>query len=220
MQKILKPDSQVVIFADFRENNTSITDIIEEMGAKVKQISLKVGDYILSDRTVIERKEANDFVNSIIDGRLFKQAEELKDNFEKPILIIEGNYFRETMNENAIKGALAAILLEYGIPIITTRDEEDTARTIYWLAKREQTINKKEVGISRKKKPKDFKKLQEHVLSSLPGISTVLSRRILTDFKTIKKFINADENEIKKIKGIGKKEAKKLCRLFNERYDD
>ena len=218
IQKILKPIDQVVIFVDFREKKTSIIDTIEEMGAKVKLISLKVGDYIVSDRVCVERKFSEDFINSIIDGRLFKQAEELKDNFEKPILIIEGNYFRETMNQNAIKAAIASIILDYEIPIIMTRDEEETARTIFWLAKREQTETKRPVGIKGKKKPKNLKDLQENILSSFPGVSVVLSKRILKQFKTIRDFANAEESDLIKIDGIGKILAKRLCKVLREKY--
>jgi len=218
IQKILKPIDQVVIFVDFREKKTSIIDTIEEMGAKVKLISLKVGDYIVSDRVCVERKFSEDFINSIIDGRLFKQAEELKDNFEKPILIIEGNYFRETMNQNAIKAAIASIILDYEIPIIMTRDEEETARTIFWLAKREQRETKRPVGIKGKKKPKNLKDLQENILSSFPGVSVVLSKRILKQFKTIRDFANAEESDLIKIDGIGKILAKRLCKVLREKY--
>lgn len=220
IQKILKPTNQVVVFADSREKNTSIIEFIEEMGAIVKPISLKVGDYICSDRVCVERKFSEDFINSIIDGRLFKQAEELRDNFEKPILLIEGSYFRENMNENAIKSAMASILLDYEIPIITTKNEEDTAKTIFWLAKREQTETKRPMGIKGKKKPKDLKKLQEHILSSFPGVSKILSKRILQEFKNIKNFTNAEEIKIKKVDGIGKVLAKNLYKVLNEDYEE
>jgi len=154
----------------------------------------------------------------VIDRRLFQQAEELKDNFSKPILLIEGDYFQGGMNENAIKAALASIVLDFDIPIIMTKHEEGTARTIYWLAKREQIISKKGIGIKGKKKPKDIKRLQEHVISSLPGVSVVLSKRILEKFKTIKNFAKAKESEIIKVDGIGKVLAKRLHKLLNEEY--
>jgi len=125
IQQILKPTNQVVIFADFREEGSNIKSLMKNMGGNVKDLSLKVGDYLCSDRVCVERKTSEDFINSIIDGRLFRQAEELIDNFTKPILIIEGNYFRESMNEDAIKAALSSLILDYGISVITTKDEEE-----------------------------------------------------------------------------------------------
>jgi len=219
MQHILKPKDQVVIFVDHRESS----DVIEhfsEYDCKVIEQQLSVGDYLCSDRVCIERKTADDFVSSIIDGRLFQQLEELKDNFTKSILVIEGNNFRESMNENAIKAALASIILDFEIPIIMTKDGEDTAKTIYWLAKREQIESQKPIGIKGKKKPKDIKKLQEHIISGLPGVSTKISKRILEEFKTIRKFTNATEEQLIKVDGIGKTLAKKLNKLMNEKYVD
>ncbi len=219
IQHILKPKDQVVIFIDFREES-DIKNLMKELGGNVKEMDLKVGDYICSDRVCVERKTSDDFINSIIDGRVFKQAEELMDNFTKPILIIEGNYFRESMNENAIKAALSSLILDYGISVITTKDEEDTAKTIYWLAKREQTESQRPIGIKGEKKPKDIKKLQEHIISGFPGVSTKISKRILEKFKTIKRFTNTTEEELTKVDGVGKALAKKLNKLINEKYVD
>ncbi len=219
MQHILKSKNQVVIFVDHREDG-NIKGLLEKNNGIVKEMSLEVGDYLCSDRVCIERKTSSDFINSIIDGRLFKQLEELKDNFTKPVIIIEGNNFRESMNENAIKAAIASVILDYEIPIIMTKNEEDTAKTVYWFAKKEQIESERPVGIKGKKKPKDIKKLQEHIISGFPGVSTKISKRILEEFKTIKKFSNATEEQLIKIEGIGKALAKKLNKLMNEKYVD
>ncbi|MEM5793400.1 MAG: ERCC4 domain-containing protein [Candidatus Aenigmatarchaeota archaeon] len=220
MQQILKPKDKVVILVDFREGESEIEDLMRSMGGNVKTVNLEVGDYICSDRVCVERKTANDFINSIIDGRLFSQLEELKDNFEKPIIIVEGNNFRESMNDNAIKSALASIILDYEVPIIMSRGTEDTAKIIYWLARREQTQSQRPIGIKGKKKPKDIKKLQEHIISGFPGVSTKISARILKRFKTIKSFANATEQELREIDGIGKELAKKLHGIINQEYVD
>jgi Fanconi anemia group M protein len=218
IQRILKPDNKVVVIVDFREDNASVKDYIQGMGSLVKPLSLKIGDYVCSDRVCIERKTGEDFISSLTDGRLFEQAKELKANFSKPIMIIEGNYTKGRINENAIKSAIASIVLDYEIPVIMTRDDQETAKIIFWFANREQITNKKNIGIKGKKKPKDIKDLQEHVISSLPGVSTVLSKRILENFGTIKRFVNASETQLAKIDGIGKVMAKNLKRLLNEKY--
>jgi len=218
IQRILKPDNKVVVIVDFREDSSSIKEIIEDMGALVKPLPLKVGDYLCSDRVCIERKTGEDFISSITDGRLFEQAKELKENFSKPIILIEGGYSKGRLNENAVRAAIASIILDYEIPIIMTNNREDTAKTIFWIANREQMTNKKGIGIKGKKKPKDIKDLQEHVISSLPGVSVVLSKRILREFKTIKRFVGATEGEIAKVGRIGKVLAKRLHELFNEEY--
>jgi Fanconi anemia group M protein len=218
IQKILKPENRVLIIADYRENNNLVIDSLNSVGALVRTLPLKVGDFICSDRVCIERKSGNDFVSSLIDGRLFKQAIEMKENFSKPIFLVEGSYYRPEMNDNAIKSSLASIIIDFDIPIVFTRDEIDTAKTIFWIAKREQFIHKRIVGIKGKKKPKQIEELQESFISGLPGISTVLSKRILNKFKTIKNFVNARESELTEVNGIGKTLVKRLHILLNKEY--
>ncbi len=216
MQQILKPYKKSIVLADDRERNSSIANFLEKMGLAVRFLRLNVGDYIISERVCVERKTSNDFVNSIINGRVFQQMQDIRRNYNKPVLIIEGSSFRETMNENALKAALSVLIVQYDASVLMTTDENDSAKTIYWLAKKEQEEDKRFVGIKGKKKPKETVELQEHVLSSLPGISTVLSKRLLKEFKSVKGVMNASESELAKVKGIGKNQAKKLYAIFNE----
>jgi Fanconi anemia group M protein len=218
IQRILKPKDKPVIITDTHENKCSVKDYLEDLGAIVKVLPLKVGDFICSERVCVERKTGDDFISSIVDGRLFQQAEELKDNFAKPIILVEGDYYAGGMNENAIKAALASIILNHEIPIIMTKDEKETARTILWLAKREQITSNIEMGIKGKKKPKKLKDLQEYIISGLPGVSEVLSKRLLRKFKTIKNIANAKEKELLEVDGVGKVLAKRLHELLNKEY--
>jgi len=220
IQKILKPEDKVLIFTDYREDNCNINEYLKGMDAIVKPIPLKVGDYLCSDRVCVERKTGDDFISSIIDGRLFEQAKELKENFSKPIILVEGNYSMDRINENAAKAALASILLDYEIPIIMTKHEKESASIIFWLAKREQNIKKRGIGIKGEKKPKGIEELQEYFISSLPGISTVLSKRILKEFKSIKKFVTAKESDMLRVKGISKPTVKKIYKILNEEYGE
>ena len=57
---------------------------------KVQTQQLTVGDILISDTIAIERKAKKDFVNSILDKRLFPQLIDLAKNFKRPVLIIEG----------------------------------------------------------------------------------------------------------------------------------
>ncbi len=218
IQRILKLENKPVIISDCHENKCSVNDYLKDLGAVVKVLPLKVGDFICSERVCVERKTGNDFISSIVDGRLFQQAEELRDNFSKPVMIVEGDYCIGGMNENAIKAALSSIILNYEIPVIMTKDEKDTAKTIFWLAKREQIISNVGVGIKGEKKPKKLEDLQEHVISGLPGVSVIISKRILKKFNTIRNFVNANEKQMIEVDGIGKVLAKRLHELLNKEY--
>jgi len=214
-QKILKP-SKVVVIADYREKE--VIQHLKSLGAIVNEMSLEVGDFVCSEgRIAVERKTHSDFVSSIIDGRIFEQAKLLKENFERPVILIEG-YSNREIGENALKAALASMIVDFGISLISTRNPYDTARTIYWIAKKEQEENRKEVGFKVKKKPKELKLLQERIVASIPGVSSVLSKRLLECFGSVEKVFSANEEELKKVKGIGEKLASKIRKVLTEKY--
>ncbi len=215
-QRILKISNKVVVIADYRERE--VIEMLKGLGAAVNETNLKVGDFVCSgDGVVIERKTHSDFISSIIDGRIFEQARYLKENYDKPVIIIEGRSNRE-MNDNVIKATIASLISKFNISIIPSENIMDTTRTIYWLAKKEQDDGTITLGFKHGKKPKDAKKLQEFVLSSVPGISHVLAKRLLEHFGTVEKVVNADEMELAKVKGVGKKLANKIKKLVTSKY--
>ncbi len=215
-QRILKPSNKVVIIADYREKE--VIDNLKNLGAIVNEIDLKVGDFAFSSNgAVVERKTHSDFISSIIDGRIFEQAKYLKENYERPVIILEG-YSDRKINENALKATIANLITKFGVSFLNTKNSLDTAKMIYWLAKKEQEDTNKTLGFKQGKKPKEMKRLQEFVLSGIPGISNVLSRRLLETFENLEQVVNASEIELSKVKGVGKKLANKVKKLLTNKY--
>lgn len=215
-QRILRLHDKVVIIADYREKE--IIENLKSLGANVNEMNLKVGDFVCSgDGVVIERKTHSDFVSSITDGRMFEQLQHLKENYEKPIIIVEGFSDRE-INENALKATIASLITKFNVSFINTKNSLDTAKMVYWLAKKEQEDVHKVLGFKQGKKPKETKLLQEYVLSSIPGISKVLATRLLEKFGSIEQVVNAQEMELSKVKGVGKNLAGKVKKLLTNKY--
>lgn len=214
-QRILQPLNKTLIIADYREKE--VIENLKKLGAIVNETNLEVGDFVCSsDDIVVERKTHSDFISSIVDGRLFEQAKYLKENYKKPLIIIEGFSNRE-MNDGAFKASVASLITKFNISFINTKNPLDTAKMIYWIAKKEQEESKS-LGFKQGKKPKNTKQLQEFVLSGIPNISTVLAQRLLERFGNIENVINAPENELEKVKGFGRKLAIKIKKLFTDRY--
>jgi len=213
-QKLLKPDGRILIVADYRERE--MISELHDMGAVVKEENLPIADFVVSAKTAIERKTHSDFIASIIDGRIFEQIENLKVFYDRPIVLIEG-YSDRNINENAYKAAIAT-LVSSGITILSTRNLHDSAKTIFWIAKKEQEEQSAEIAIKVGKKPVDKKNQKEFIISSIPGISSVLAKRLLKHFGSIEKIFAADEEELKKVKGIKKKTAKDIRKLVTSKY--
>lgn len=212
-QKLLKTNG-IVVVSDFREKE--IIKNLGILGAKVVEQSLEVGDFICCENVCIERKTYDDFVSSVIDGRVFEQAKLMKENFEKAVIIVEGYSIRD-INENALKGAIASLLVDFGVSILSTKNPMDTAKIIYWIAKKEQTKGRG-VAIKVGKKPKSDKEIREFIVGSIPGVSTTLAKRLLEHFGNVEKILTASEQELLKVKGMKKNVVKKMRNILTANY--
>ncbi|MFB6189987.1 MAG: DEAD/DEAH box helicase [Candidatus Nanohaloarchaea archaeon] len=211
-------DSGLVIYADDREN--SVAKKLSKMEVTVRKKRLEVGDFLVSDRTAIERKRADDFVDSMLDQRVFKQLEELQQ-FDRPILLIEGEdlYKHRDVHPNAIRGALSSISIEYQVPILWSSDEDETAELLKSLAKREQEENERELAVRGEKMPKAREEMKEFVVAGLPDVNTKIAERLLEEFGSIEKVFTAGKQELMNVQGIGEKTAGKIRDLVAEDYD-
>ncbi len=214
-------NEKVTVFVDNRERASGITrELMTNSDIQIKPMQLPVGDFLISEKVVIERKSASDFVQSIIDGRLFEQAQSLKNNFRNPIFLIEGEdlYSVRNVHPNAIRGALAAIAIDFAIPIIWSKGIEDSAGIITMFAKREQEDKKQNIRLRGDKKAMTDKDQQEFLVSGLPGVGGLLAKDLLKHFGTVEKVFSADERKLKEVEKIGPKKAKEIKRILTKEY--
>ncbi len=215
---------KISIIADKREKRTKTYAWLHSFDARIIEKQLDVADYIVSDTVGIERKTVQDFLQSVLDQRLFRQLEDLSASFAKPLLILEGDqkmlFLARNIHPNTIHGVLSSITLDYGIPIIWTHSPKVTAAQIYWMACREQGKEKRGLQARVCKKRKNMAQQQQFLVAGLPNINSVLSKRLLKEFKTVKRVFSLGEEDIKKVDGIGDKKAKNISRLLNSEYEE
>ena len=221
-QKILDT-GKVRIVVDHRESKNHVFRNLKELDVVLVRNQLKTGDYICSDRVCVERKTIPDFIQSIIDQRIFKQVLEISECFERPLLILEGNpellFLERNVHPNMIRGALASLAIDHKIPIIWTRNAKETANQIYWIAYREQIKEKRSVAIRCPRKLTSISNQQEFLIAGLPYINTKLSKNLLKKFKTPKRVFSAKQEKLVKVEKIGKEKAKRIWELLNARYE-
>ena len=203
-KKKIKIIEKPKIIADYREKNSMVISFLISHGAEVETKELKVADYIVKD-VAIERKTVQDFISSMINKRLLRQIEELQQ-YPNKLLLIEGveehelyNDHPEGINGNAIRGFLLSILLKDKIPVIFTKNAEDTAKFLLVLAKKRD----KEMSLHAKKRSFDKKEQKQFVLESFPGIGPSTAKKLLEKFTSLKNIFNASEEELRVC--IGKK---------------
>jgi len=221
LTKYVKSEDKIKIFADYREKASGVIKELVELDAEIRLESLKNADYILSSRVGVEFKTVPDFVDSIIDGRLLQQIKDLKNNFERPLVVIEGSedvYSMRNVHANAINGMLATITISYGIPVLYTKSFKETASLLNIIAKREQEETAKDFTLHGEKKAMSLKDWQEYVVSSLPGVGGTLAKPLLKKFKTVKKVINAKQEQLEKVEKIGPKKAQAIKEVVEKEY--
>ena len=208
------PNSRIVI--DDRERKSGIPELIKKIGINVEIKTLQVGDYIVSPETVVERKSIQDFMSSIFDGRLFDQCNRLKENFQFPIILLEGNVDEiEDIMENpfVFYGAMSTIVIDFKIPIIPTPNASDTAKLLVAMCSRKKSTNGH--YLKKIKKSTDIEKQQLSVLSSLPGVGEKTAIRMLEKFGTPLQVFGASVTDLSKISGLGNERAKKIKKMLN-----
>ena len=213
-------EKKAKIYVDSRERCTQILDYLRRNG-EIEMTTLEVADYILSDRVAAERKTVEDFLGSLIDKRLFQQAAEISRNFPHPLLIIEGTediYTLRGINENAVRGAVASLAIDFGISIIRTENELDTAKYLYMIAKREQLDENRSIALRGERKPALLEEKQRFIVESLPNVSAILARRLLERFGSVSNVMNASKKELLEVEGIGEGKAEEIVSTIRSRY--
>jgi Fanconi anemia group M protein len=228
MEKFISSDmkerkmvEQVVVVADSRELGALVTRELAKLGALVKSETLSVGDFVLSDRVVVERKGVDDFASSIIDGRLFQQAAKLKESYAKPIVLVEGESITGSgrVRPEAMMGAYASVLIDYGIPLVWTQKPSETAQLMFAIARREQIQDKRTPRIMTQIKPMALKDQQEFIVSSLPNIDRTRARKLLAAFHTVEHVFATSKQELMSVSGIGEKISEEIRRVLTEKYE-
>src|SRR4051795_2304626 len=165
-----------MLLFDHGERRSGVPAALERLGVDARGTRLPAGDYVVSDRVVIERKGPTDLAASIKDRRLFEQLARLADAYPSVVLIVEGDPVH--MHEAAWQGALGRALT-LGASVLRTEDARDSAAWIGRLYRLEGKPASRPRGVPRVRRPtEDHLQTAEDVLRCLPGVSTVGAGRL------------------------------------------
>ncbi|UCD81906.1 MAG: hypothetical protein JSW26_10905 [Desulfobacterales bacterium] len=204
---------RIHVIADDRESKSGVISKlqeIEEVSVITKRLAL--GDYKVDNRLLFERKTLKDFTVSIIDGRIFSQMIRLANSNLRSTLILEGtgrDLAESGIRRESIQGALITITLILGIPLLRSKDPDETARLIVYAARQMKSFVKgglKRYGY----RPKDKRKRQLFILQGLPGIGRERAIRLLDNFGSVEAIVAASSNELQAVEGIGKNLADRI----------
>jgi len=206
------------IVVDERERKSGIPQLLKSVGMNLEMKTLPIGDYIVGPETIVERKSIRDLMASVFDGRLFDQCSRLKEHFENPIVLMEGNVDEiEEITENPLifYGAISTVVLDFKIPVIPTPSAAHTAKLLVSMCSKKESH--KGPYLKKIKKSTDLERQQLSTLCSLPGIGEKFAIRMLEKFGTPLKVFTATTADLAKVEGLGEARAKKIKNMLDSK---
>ena len=214
----------------FYTNKTYKTDVTEYHG-NLNHLSIKtlpIGDYVFEKRVAFEYKTPSDIINSIMDGRVFKQAEQM-NQYPFSFVIIVGNVAEEINRRNepkyynkynkirsfTLKNYLGALARLYTYSKVIHVDNNQQA----WILM-DYLVSKLLEDNSVQALDKPSFKLTDPIASFL-GLIYVNDKQRVTSkqavlirehlhLKTLQDLVNVEYEDLVGIKGIGSKTARKI----------
>jgi DNA excision repair protein ERCC-4 len=194
------------ILVDDRESNAGVAEALQQDPRAIVHVQrLPLGDYLLDDALLFERKTLVDLTQSIQDGRLFRQALRLASAAARGIVILEGSsrdLAQSRMRREAIQGALMTLTLSFGIPLLRSVDPTETAALILLAARQGRT--RASGSLPRPgRRPRGKPRIQSRVLQGLPGIGPERAKQLINHFGSVEGVMAASADELAAVPGIG-----------------
>lgn len=179
---------------------------------------LSMGDYQIDDRLLFERKTLPDFVASVLDGRLFRQASSLAASPFRTVIILEGrikDIANSGISREALQGALISATVIFGIPLLRSFDPQETARLMLYTARQVRAVPNGALPRGGKR-PKSKRKIQLQILQGLPGIGPTRAQSLLKRHGSVENVMQADFDELLDTPGIGEDIAQRIRWAVNQ----
>ncbi len=195
------------IVVDDRELRSPVFGLLESCDQfEVKTRRLPLGDYLIDNWLLVERKTLPDLVASLRDARLFSQAVRLVNSgLPRVALLLEGTAIElahSRMRREALQGALLHLGLFLGLPVLRSRSPDETVRLFLYAARQRRTVATGSLPRANRR-PKSKAALQRYILQGLPGIGPDRARRLLAHFGTVEAVVTANTDELTAVAGIG-----------------
>ena len=211
--------SRIRVVVDDRESESGTVAALQsfrQVDVEVKRLAL--GDYEVDGVLLFERKTMMDLTVSIMDGRLFRQATRLAASPIRPVVVLEGtagDIADSGMRREAIQGALVSLTVVFGLPLLRSRDPQETAQLMVYSAQQVRAVAR--AAIPRKAfRPKGKLKAQLHVLQGLPGIGPTRAKHLLETFGSVEAAFAAAAKQLASVTGVGRQTAERIRWLVRE----
>jgi len=209
------------VVADEREKASGVPDELSKLNVRVYFSRLPVADYVLSPEIAVERKSVRDLVASVYDSRLFYQAAKISAAYVKPYLLVEGDSTEVqglAKNLRSFYGAVANVTLAYGLRVLYTANQKETALAIAELLGHARAKPLTRMPSELPPKAKTVPQQQLYLVSSLPGVGRKLAERLLSKYGTPRRVMSLTAGELALTQGIGWKRGERIKEMMDTRF--
>jgi len=209
------------VVADERERASGVPEELSKLNVRVYYSRLRVADYVLNPELAVERKSVRDLVSSVYDSRLFYQAAKISAAYAKPYLLVEGDSKEVeslTRNLKSFYGAIANVTLAYGLRVLYTANQRETAMAIAELLSHARARPLARMPLELPPKAKSVPQQQLYLVSSMPGIGRKLAEKLLSKYGTPRRVMNLTSGELAMTQGLGWKKAEKIREMMDAKY--
>jgi ERCC4-type nuclease len=191
---------------------------MEELVAEVTRRRLLVGDYIVGQGALVERKTVRGLHRSLAEGRLWTQLGRLRTSATWPYLLVEGVDLGDgPLRRESVHGVWLTVA-DLGIVVLRSDDTSDSAAWLLRLATRRQEPTSRDRPRYAQRFPRDRPLAAEAALAAAPGISVKTARALLNRFGSLAGVLAAEPAEWQSIPGVGPHRATSLASMVHERW--
>ncbi len=234
---VREPEKRPYVVVDTREfMGSKIPAKLWSRGFDIVPLMLEIGDYIVANDIVIERKTVSDLIGSFADGRLFKQCTNMQTHYAIPVLLIEfqgGPFLLQNKSDllpqvvqNSLSSKLALLVLHFPkLRIFWSRDTAQSEAFIMGLRKSTRVVGGPDLARITQSAVTSVRAGDDGIvditprllLAKLPGILAGTADSVAQKAKTLRRLI-VSWNEAEYAPLMGKENAALLTLFLTHTY--
>ncbi len=216
------------LIIDSRENSNLFAYVESEasrLNIPTEKQWIEIGDYVYSD-VCFEAKSTIDFLQSVINKRLWNQIDNMDRHYEHSIVIVHGSLHEllaypkfvninipEQMLINKFYGAIGKITLDTDARVFWTESPKRAAHLITTICKM-RPFNREIIRPSLLKRI-TTDDLRVDMLCTVKGVSESKAKKVIEKYGSVMEIGEATPGELSMLDGIGLTIATRLIETLN-----
>ena len=213
------------IAVDVREFRSALPSILHQGGMRLAPVTLTVGDFVLSSVHCVERKSISDLFQSLNSGRLDEQATSMAKHYKCPCLLIEfdpnKSFSLQNSNELGVDirkestcSKMVVLTMHHPkLRLLWSRGPHHTLEIFKDLKQNHEEVDvEKAMEVGRNESLEslceddsngddEINEVALNMLRRLPGVNSVVARRIVQNCDSLAELFHMDRDELRKVAG-------------------